>query len=65
LLFFRCAELILIAVSNQLEEVWIGKQPFLGFVYLRQYFPSIYGFISKHLDVVGRMGKPLEELENQ
>lgn len=61
----RCAELILIAVSNQLEEVWIGKQPFLGFVYLRQYFPSIYGFISKYLDVVGRMGKPLEELENQ
>lgn len=43
----RCAELILIAVSNQLDEVWMGRRPYLLFLYLRQYFPGICTFLAK------------------
>lgn len=38
----RCAQLISVAMANKLEEVWISKQPILLFVYISQYFPSIF-----------------------
>eukprot|EP00731_Ephydatia_muelleri_P000463 Em0001g463a len=38
----RCAELIAIAVSNQMEEVWIAKQPFLMAPYLFQHWPTLF-----------------------
>ena len=38
----RCAQLISVAMANRLEEVWISKQPILLFIYISQYFPSIF-----------------------
>ena len=43
----RCCELILIATSNKLKEVWISKQPYLLLTYLSQYMPSLYHFMIK------------------
>lgn len=36
----RCADLIAVAMANQLSEVWISKHPVLLFVYMVQYFPN-------------------------
>ncbi|XP_064401444.1 dehydrogenase/reductase SDR family member 7-like isoform X2 [Halichondria panicea] len=41
----RCVELTLIAASNQLNEVWISKQPYLLFPYLAQYAPSLCKYL--------------------
>lgn len=38
----RCAQLIAVAMANNLEEVWISKQPILLFTYLSQYFPTVF-----------------------
>ena len=43
----RCVELILIAVSNGLDEVWISRHPHLLVTYFAQYCPSICHFILK------------------
>lgn len=37
----RCAELIMVAMVNKLDEVWIAKHPILLFVYATQYFPNL------------------------
>lgn len=37
----RCAYLMTIALANKLEEVWISRHPYLFFVYVAQYMPSI------------------------
>lgn len=36
----RCARLMLIAMANDLKEVWIAEQPFLSMAYLWQYIPT-------------------------
>ncbi|XP_003386866.1 PREDICTED: dehydrogenase/reductase SDR family member 7-like [Amphimedon queenslandica] len=43
----RCAELILIAVSNGLHEVWISHHPYLLMTYLSQWSPSLFHFLMK------------------
>lgn len=35
----RCAQLILIALANDLKEVWIAQQPHLFKTYVWQYVP--------------------------
>lgn len=45
----RCAELIAIATSNQMEEVWVAKQPYLLGFYLFQYLPSLYAVMAKRM----------------
>ncbi|ESO02714.1 hypothetical protein HELRODRAFT_65082 [Helobdella robusta] len=37
----RCAELMLVAIVNKLQEVWIARQPFLFFTYLNQFLPQL------------------------
>ncbi|XP_074598576.1 dehydrogenase/reductase SDR family member 7-like isoform X2 [Brevipalpus obovatus] len=37
----RHAILMRLAIENQLEEVWITKNPFLIFCYFNQYFPTL------------------------
>ncbi|KAM7497664.1 hypothetical protein LguiA_022078 [Lonicera macranthoides] len=37
----RCAELIIIAASHGLKEVWISYQPVLAVMYLVQYMPTV------------------------
>ena len=37
----RCTELILIAISNKLQESWISLPPILWFCYFYQYLPDI------------------------
>lgn len=36
----RCASLILVAIANGLDEVWISKNPILFFTYILQYCPN-------------------------
>uniref|UniRef100_A0A8C2V180 Dehydrogenase/reductase SDR family member 7-like n=1 Tax=Chinchilla lanigera TaxID=34839 RepID=A0A8C2V180_CHILA len=43
----RCARLILIAMANNLKEVWISGQSFLLRAYLWQYMPSLACWISR------------------
>ena len=43
----RCAELILIGVSNGLREVWVSHHPYLFMTYLSQYCPSVFHFLMK------------------
>ncbi|XP_077538219.1 dehydrogenase/reductase SDR family member 7-like [Haemaphysalis longicornis] len=38
----RAAQLIVLAVANKLEEIWFGPQPFVIYLYLAQYFPTIF-----------------------
>nr|QHA94761.1 retinaldehyde anabolism [Holothuria glaberrima] len=38
----RCVELTLVAISNQLSEVWIAKTPMLTQFYLAQYTPTTF-----------------------
>ncbi|CAN8031071.1 unnamed protein product [Ixodes persulcatus] len=38
----RAGQLIVTAVANKLDEIWIGPQPFVLYMYLAQYFPTIY-----------------------
>lgn len=54
----RCAKLILIATSNELEEVWVGAFPVLHLQYLAWYTPSLYAPIGR------RIGKVLAEALN-
>lgn len=37
----RCAYYTVVAMANQLEEVWISNNPILMFTYLNQYAPTI------------------------
>lgn len=37
----RCAELMVVAIVNKLDESWICVQPLLPFLYISQYMPSI------------------------
>lgn len=57
-LLSRCAKLILIATSNELEEVWVGAFPVLHLQYLAWYTPSLYAPIGR------RIGKVLAEALN-
>eukprot|EP00760_Papus_ankaliazontas_P018745 PhM_4_TR17617/c0_g1_i1/m.40382/K11165/DHRS7; dehydrogenase/reductase SDR family member 7 len=43
----RCAELVAVALSNGLEEVWITQQPVLTFTYVGQYLPTLYKRLAK------------------
>ncbi|XP_071832692.1 dehydrogenase/reductase SDR family member 7-like isoform X2 [Apostichopus japonicus] len=45
----RCAELILIAAANKLKEVWISRPPLLIVVYMSQYMPTCFRFLSARL----------------
>lgn len=36
----RCARLMCFAMANQMDEVWIARQPVLFLMYFCQYFPS-------------------------
>ncbi|XP_064484736.1 dehydrogenase/reductase SDR family member 7-like [Ornithodoros turicata] len=38
----RAAKLILIGVANKLDEIWIGPQPFISYLYLGQYLPGTF-----------------------
>lgn len=37
----RCAELMVIAVANKLQEVWISRHPALLMTYFAQYMPTL------------------------
>lgn len=37
----RCARLCLVAVTHDLEEVWITFAGFLAFMYVNQYLPTV------------------------
>ena len=37
----RCVELMILAMANELEEVWISHNPILFFVYVMQYLPDV------------------------
>lgn len=52
----RCAQLIAIAASNGLKEVWICYQPALAVMYVAQYMPTICYWL---MDKIG--GKRVEE----
>ena len=43
----RCCELILIATSNKLNEVWVSGQPYLLLTYLSQYVPSLCRYLTE------------------
>ncbi|XP_070577039.1 dehydrogenase/reductase SDR family member 7-like isoform X2 [Ptychodera flava] len=43
----RCAEVIIISMANKLSEVWCSRHPILFFIYIGQYMPTIYRFLSK------------------
>ncbi|KAG2457735.1 DHRS7 reductase, partial [Polypterus senegalus] len=45
----RCIHLILVAMANNLEEVWIADQPFLAVQYLWQYAPTWAWWITSKL----------------
>ena len=36
----RCAKLIVVAMANRLDEVWISNHPILLFVFVSQYAPT-------------------------
>lgn len=38
----RAAELIVTAVANKLDEIWFGPQPFVLYMYVAQYMPTIF-----------------------
>ncbi|XP_077906131.1 dehydrogenase/reductase SDR family member 7 isoform X3 [Ictidomys tridecemlineatus] len=41
----RCVRLMLVAMANNLKEVWIGEQPYLSVPYLWQYMPTLAWWI--------------------
>nr|XP_054758118.1 dehydrogenase/reductase SDR family member 7-like [Lytechinus pictus]XP_054758119.1 dehydrogenase/reductase SDR family member 7-like [Lytechinus pictus] len=45
----RCAALILVAMANKLNEVWIARQPILIFFYIAQYMPGVLKWLSPSL----------------
>ena len=45
----RCAQLILIAASNELEEVWVGAFPVLHLQYLGWYMPTLHAPIGRRI----------------
>ncbi|KAF7466885.1 Hypothetical predicted protein [Marmota monax] len=52
----RCVRLMLVAMANNLKEVWIGEQPYLLVAYLWQYVPTlawwiIHKFWEKRIDL--------------
>lgn len=47
----RCAELTLIGAANGLTEVWISRPPILILVYMSQYMPTCYRYISQRLGI--------------
>ncbi|XP_064384674.1 dehydrogenase/reductase SDR family member 7-like [Halichondria panicea] len=60
----RCVELTLIAASNQLNEVWISKQPYLLLPYLAQYAPSLCKYLLRQPPTSARE-RPERELKYQ
>lgn len=42
----RCARLMVAGLWGGLHEVWISKQPVLLFLYVGQYFPSLYAYLA-------------------
>ncbi|XP_022240652.1 dehydrogenase/reductase SDR family member 7-like isoform X2 [Limulus polyphemus] len=38
----RCAQLMAVALANNLDEVWISLQPSLSICYLSQYMPTVF-----------------------
>lgn len=43
----RFAELMVVGLANELEEVWISKHPQMAFMYLNQHVPAILSWYSK------------------
>lgn len=37
----RCAQLIVVALANGLDEVWISRNPILFFAYIFKYSPIL------------------------
>lgn len=37
---FRCVQLLLVSLANDLNETWISEQPILMFCYMQQYAPT-------------------------
>ncbi|CAG0888549.1 unnamed protein product, partial [Darwinula stevensoni] len=57
----RCADLIMVAIVNHIDEAWISQQPVLTICYLAQYFPS---FMRKAMSILGpRMANKLRDQE--
>ena len=38
----RCAELMTVAIANELYEAWISQNPHLMFAYCAQYIPTTF-----------------------
>lgn len=45
----RCARLCAVAIANRLDEVWISTHPVLFGMYISQYMPTLFGWLSKRL----------------
>lgn len=45
----RCVRLILVGITNRVQEMWIAQQPFLVFYYAWQYTPTLAWFITNKL----------------
>ena len=41
----RCAQLTVVALVNELDEVWISKNPILLFTYLFRYCPNLANWL--------------------
>ena len=48
----RCAELIVIAIANKLNESWISIQPWLFLTYLNSYFGFEFHWMMKNLGLI-------------
>uniref|UniRef100_A0A8C6T355 Dehydrogenase/reductase (SDR family) member 7 n=1 Tax=Neogobius melanostomus TaxID=47308 RepID=A0A8C6T355_9GOBI len=45
----RCVRLMLVGITNGVQEMWIAQQPFLLFYYLWQYTPTLAWFVTNKL----------------
>jgi len=59
----RCAKLMAVGMVNNLDEVWISENPSLLLVYLNQYLPNLFRWISKKLslEIIKRSRLPTDK----
>lgn len=53
----RCAHLIAVAITNEVDEAWICIQPILSLYYFVQYMPSISRWVLPRFLTGERMAK--------
>ena len=60
----RCADLIVIAIANKLNESWISIQPWLAVTYLNSYFGFEFHWMMKNLGLIRFIEKQYIEKHN-